>query len=210
MSQLSPLQITERLAANLQPHQRETIEQADAAVLLALMWQGDGFDVLLTRRADHLKYHGGEVALPGGRREVEDLSPKHTALRETEEELGVAPESVEVLGAMPALISRFGNLVVPYVGLIHPEQQFVPCPDEIADVFTVPVNYFVDDPRVRTDIFARLDVEGENVQKWAPVYHYNGFEIWGFTARILTEFLNRVYDTGIEREHAYAPEKLWT
>ncbi len=210
MSQLSQQQIAQRLSDTLLDHQLTHIERADAAVLLGLQCRGDGFDVLLTRRADHLKYHGGEVAFPGGRREKEDDSPKQTALRETEEELGVTPETVEILGAMPTVTSRFGNLVVPYVGVIHPEQAFAPCPDEIADVFTVPVAHFLKDPRVRTDIFSRHDVEGEGVQKWAPVYHYQGFEIWGFTARILAEFLNTVYGAGITREHISAPEKIWT
>ncbi len=210
MFPLSQQQISQRLSATLFDHQLATIERADAAVLLGLQQQGDELDVLLTRRADHLKYHGGEVAFPGGRREYVDASPQHTALRETEEELGVAPHTVKILGAMPTVESRFGNLVVPYVGVIQTEQKFIPCPNEIADVFTVPVAYLLQDPRVRTDVFARHDVEGENEQKWAPVYHYGGFEIWGFTARILAEFLNKVYGADIKRDHPSAPEKLWT
>ncbi len=176
---------------------------APAAVLVAITTDPEEPSVLLTRRADHLKNHSGEVSLPGGKWEPQDSSLEYTALRETQEEIGLSPDLVEVLGPLPVFQTWQGISVVPFVGLVPTELQLTPNLDELDAIFQVPLRFFLQDERVRTDVFER------NVgHLWSPAYEFDGFEIWGFTARLLVNLLNEVYDAGIDRD-SLAPIKEW-
>lgn len=170
-----------------------------AAVLMAFTREPDP-QVLLTRRSAELKRHSGEVAFPGGWLDQEDTSLLTTALRETQEELGVDPASVEVLGPWRSRFARGGIRVQPIVGLIDPDLKLTPNPDEIDEVFKVPVSYLLKDDRFRTDVFQEAGVE-----RWIPAYQYQGFEIWGFTAGVLVDLLNKALGGGIVRDHPSAP-----
>jgi 8-oxo-dGTP pyrophosphatase MutT (NUDIX family) len=176
---------------------------APAAVLIAITDHPESPEVVLTRRATHLNSHSGEVSLPGGKWEPEDPSLMYTALRETEEEIGLPPAQVEVLGGLPVFQTWKGISVVPYVGIIPQGLTFTPNYDELDAIFQVPLSFFMEDRRVRTDIFQR-----EVGHLWSPAYDYNGYEIWGFTARLLVNFLNDVYEWNIQRENP-APTKDW-
>lgn len=177
--------------------------EADAAVLLALQAVDGQLQVLLTRRADHLPTHAGEVAFPGGKREAQDETLWHTALREAHEEVGITSSQVSLLGALPHRRTRYHSRVVPFVGFLAEEVQFVPNDDEITDIFTVPVSFFMEDQRIRTDVF---NTDGEQWE--VPAFAYERFEIWGFTAWVLTDFLNRVFGAKINHRHP-APKKYW-
>lgn len=175
-----------------------------AAVLIAITDHPEAPEVVLTRRAAHLNNHSGEVSLPGGKWEPQDPSLMYTALRETEEEIGLPPEQVEVLGCLPLFQTWKGINVIPYVGIIPQGLEFIPNYDELDAIFQVPLSFFMKDQRVRTDVFQR-----EVGHLWSPAYDFNGYEIWGFTARLLINMLNDVYQSDIQRENP-APIQDWS
>lgn len=175
-----------------------------AAVLIAITDDPESPEVVLTRRATHLNNHSGEVSLPGGKWDPLDPSLLHTALREAEEEIGLPPEQVEVLGCLPMFQTWKGIDVIPFVGIIPPGLKFIPNYDELDAIFQVPLSFFIKDQRVRTDVFQR-----EVGHLWSPAYDFDGYEIWGFTARLLVNMLNEVYQLDIGRESS-APIRDWS
>jgi len=148
--------------------------------------------LLLTRRADHLPTHGGEVAFPGGRREPEDRDLVQTALRETEEEIGLSASQIEVLGRLSTLVSLHGMRVTPIVGLFSQPACFKPNPAEIADLFQVPLTFFCNEPRSSTHL---IHYQGKPF--YVPGWRWRGFHIWGLTAVMIVELVNLLYETGI-------------
>ena len=158
-------------------------ERSQAAVLLPIISLDDPC-LLLTERASHLGSHAGEVAWPGGKHDFDDEDLLMTALRETHEEVGIAPSDVRVIGELRPFISKFGLLVTPYIGVVHSEVPLQISEDEISSVFSVPLDFLLDDPRTSTNIIQR---HGET--HIVPVYHYDGYKIWGLTAMILLEFM---------------------
>lgn len=173
-----------------------------AAVLVAITDHPSEPELILTKRASHLSQHGGEVSFVGGKWEQGDVSLIETALRESQEEIGLSPSEVEVLNVEPYALSRNGMKVTPYVGLIPHQTIFTPCPDEIESVFRVPLRYFFADPRYRTDLYV---LDGKEL--WSPAYQFEGYEIWGLTARILIRFLNRALHADIQKESG-APVRI--
>ncbi len=163
-----------------------------AAVLIALTDDPEDPELILTRRASHMSTHAGEVALPGGKWDSSDSSLLQTALRESEEEIGLDPAVVEVVGALPARQSKWGLTVTPFVGVIPAKTSLTPNFDELDSIFAVPLRYLLTDPRESTDHFHR---RGRKV--WVPCYRYQGYEIWGFTANLLLTLLNDVFDARI-------------
>lgn len=175
-----------------------------AAVLIALTDNERSPSVILTKRADHLNNHSGEVALPGGKWESQDESLLVTALRETEEEIGLAPGLVEVVGTLPAAHTWQGVVVTPYVGVVPEVLDLTVNRNELDAIFNVPLQFFLDDVRSRTDVFPLT-----NGEVWSPAYDFDGYEIWGFTARLMLNFLNEYMDAGLSRVNA-ASEKDWS
>ncbi|WP_439133379.1 CoA pyrophosphatase [Pseudomaricurvus sp.] len=175
-----------------------------AAVLIAITDHPDEPEVILTRRAAHLNNHSGEVSLPGGKWETQDQNLQETALRETEEEIGLPPEKVEVLGGLPVFQTWKGINVAPFVGVIPQGLTFTPNYDELDAIFQVPLKFFMEDRRVRTDVFQR-----EIGHLWSPAYDFEGYEIWGFTARLLVNLLNDVYELEIQKDNP-APIRDWS
>ena len=163
----------------------------EAAVLLPIT-RSETPELVLTLRASGLSTHGGEVAFPGGRRDPEDRDLIHTALREAEEEIGLPPGLVEVVGPLTALVSRFGIKVTPYVGFVPDYFDYLPNDAEIAAVFNVPLEFFCDDPREMTH---RIDYQGRSW--YVPSYRYGDFKIWGLTAIMVVELVNLLFDAGI-------------
>lgn len=177
-------QIRNRLSGH-QParlHERHD-DRARAAVLVPLI-AGAQPRLLFTERAGSLEAHGGEVSFPGGREDETDPDLAFTALRENEEEVGIRPAEVEIIGALRPFISKFGLHVTPVVGIIPASPVYRPNPDEIASLFEVPLDFFRQVPPIRIDNIAR---HGESYD--VAVYDYEGYEIWGLTAMILAEFL---------------------
>ncbi len=160
----------------------------EAAVLVPIT-RSDEPEVVLTLRASGLSTHSGEVAFPGGRRDPEDADLVQTALREAEEEIGLPPGLVEVVGPLSTLVSRHGIKVTPYVGLVPDFVEYRPNDGEIAAVFAVPLAFFREDPRETTH---RIDYLGRSW--YVPSYRYGEYKIWGLTAIMLVELVNLVFD----------------
>lgn len=175
------------------PRLLETDHNFPEAAVLVPLTRNDQPEVVLTLRASGLSTHGGEVAFPGGRRDPEDADLIRTALREAEEEIGLAPGLVEVVGPLSTLVSRHGIQVTPYVGLVPDYVEYLANDDEIASVFSVPLEFFRGDPHEMTH---RIDYLG---QSWyVPSYRYGEYKIWGLTAIMLVELVNLVYDADIK------------
>ena len=156
-----------------------------AAVLLPLV-DGPEPSVVLTRRTDHLPRHPGEISFPGGMWHEHDPDLLETALRETEEELGLSRELVDVLGSLdPLQTYTTGYTIAPFVGALDVDPVFTANPAEIAEVleFGVPRLLDVEQPREWT--------RADEVYR-GFVYELDGHTIWGATARILHEFLERM------------------
>ncbi|TWG79299.1 8-oxo-dGTP pyrophosphatase MutT (NUDIX family) [Cupriavidus gilardii J11] len=157
----------------------------DAAVLIPLIQRQDGLTVLLTQRNANLSAHAGQISFPGGRWEPEDGDRIATALRETEEEIGLAREFVEVLGALPDYITGTGFHVSPVVGLVR--DGFVLRPDarEVADVFEVPLAFLMDPAHHQVRLFRWVDGERRFYAMPYPTDSGGHRFIWGATAGML-------------------------
>lgn len=158
-----------------------------AAVLVALWQRHDETCVILTKRASHLQHHPGQIAFPGGKVEPFDAGPEATALREAQEEIGLEPQNVTVIGRLPTHETVTGFAVTPVLGLIRDD--FVPKhdPGEVEEVFTVPLAHLLSP--LRYAIEGRM-WRGQHRRyyavPWGPYY------IWGATARILRGLAERV------------------
>jgi 8-oxo-dGTP pyrophosphatase MutT (NUDIX family) len=175
------------------PHLLEPEGRMPEAAVLMPITRSDSPELVLTLRASGLSTHGGEVAFPGGRRDPEDRDLIHTALREAEEEVGLAPGMVEVVGPLSSLVSLHGIHVTPYVGIVPDYVEYRANDAEIASVFSVPLEFFCQDAR---EVTHRIDYQGG--AWYVPSYRYGEYKIWGLTAIMVVELVNLVYDAGIE------------
>ena len=159
-----------------------------AAVLAPIQERPDGDHLILTLRAENLSSHSGQVAFPGGSVDPEDDGAVATALRETEEEIGVDPGDVRILGQLDQVMAGYNFVVTPFVGLIPYPYEFRPDPRETAEVFSVPVAALLRQEALTLDF--RLSRRSE------PIYHfqYEEWDIWGATARMVKQLLELVYD----------------
>lgn len=151
-----------------------------AAVLVPLVPHASGMTVLLTQRTAHLKDHPGQISFPGGRVEADDQGPLQTALREVHEEIGLGPDLVQVAGYLKPLAVVTGFAVTPVVGFVEPGFQLTLDEFEVAEVFEVPLAFFLDDANLTRSV---RNVRGTVV----PVveYQYREYRIWGATAQML-------------------------
>ena len=116
-----------------------------AAVLVPIVLHTAGPSVLLTRRTDHLNDHAGQIAFPGGRLDPGDAGPREAALRETREEIGLAGKYIEIVSELDTYVTRTGFEVTPLVGLVRPPFDLTADPFEVAEIFEVPLGYFLDE-----------------------------------------------------------------
>jgi 8-oxo-dGTP pyrophosphatase MutT (NUDIX family) len=154
-----------------------------AAVLILLVSRPEGVHVLLTQRTSHLKGHAGQISFPGGGVEPADRNREETALRETEEEIGVPRDRIEVLGAMPEYELNSGFRVTPVVGWIEPPYTVQPDPFEVQDVFEIPLKHFL-----AANNFQRRHYEHEGLVRKYLAAPYDGRYVWGATAGMLYFF----------------------
>ena len=153
-----------------------------AAVLVPLMLSGHEEGVLLTRRAAHLRNHGGQISFPGGAQEPSDSDAIATALRETEEEVGIAPDAVEIIGKLEPQPTITGFLVTPVLGRIADSPSFRLDPGEVAEVFEVPWSFLLD-PDNRHDSQRHLNGIDFPSYEW----RFGEHRIWGATAWMLRQ-----------------------
>jgi len=171
----------------------------EAAVLVGLVAREAGWQVLLTRRTDDLRHHAGQVSFPGGRIESDDRDAIAAALRESFEEIGLAPASVSPIGFLDPLCTITGFRVLPVVGIVAPEFVAQPDPGEVAEVFEVPLAYLLDPGNLRaTDVNAILGrpiLDGRPRKVLEFVDRGNPRQrIWGATASILFNLRERIQE----------------
>jgi 8-oxo-dGTP pyrophosphatase MutT (NUDIX family) len=161
---------------------------APASVLIPLVLR-DELTVLLTQRTDHLNSHPGQISFPGGRAESLDADAVATALREAQEEIGLAAEHVDVLGCLPMYTTGTGFMVTPVVGLVDPRFALLLDPFEVAEVFEVPLSFLMNPANHQ-----RHGIEVAGVQReffsmpWQPAdaaENRKHYFIWGATAAML-------------------------
>jgi 8-oxo-dGTP pyrophosphatase MutT (NUDIX family) len=177
----------EELRARLEAREPFPSEPADgqrrAAVLIPLYVREGALWIVLTRRTETVEHHRGQISFPGGAEEDADATPLQTALRETQEELGVEAEDVRYLGSLSPLTTVTDFYVEPFVGAIPYPYVFRPAEAEIAEVVEVPVAPLLDPRALERRAFPGRD---------EPVlfYHHGSHVIWGATARMLKELLD--------------------
>jgi 8-oxo-dGTP pyrophosphatase MutT (NUDIX family) len=159
-----------------------------AAVLVPILPAPEGARVLYTVRTDALRDHAGQVSFPGGSLEPGDGSPRETALREAEEEVDLRPDLVEVIGELDEVyIPPSDFLVRPVVGLLRPEAELVMAPEEVEEIFSVPLAELMSPKALKEVLWER---EGRLYE--VRVFAVGGYEIWGATAAMTAGLLARL------------------
>ncbi|HUB95760.1 MAG TPA: CoA pyrophosphatase [Stellaceae bacterium] len=151
-----------------------------AAVLIGLADRPEGLSVLLTQRTPHLTDHGGQISLPGGRIDPTDRDPVHAALREAQEEIGLPPDQVEVVGRLDSYITGTGYEITPIVGLVRVPFENRLSPEEVAELFEVPLRFILDPANHRQ---GTRELRGQERRFY--ILPYENRYIWGATAAIL-------------------------
>lgn len=152
-----------------------------ASVLIPIVMHEEQPTLLFTQRSAHLTDHAGQVSFPGGRMEASDASPVETALREAEEEIGLPRSQVEVIGSLPEYFTGTGYRVTPVVGLVKPPVHLRADPDEVAEIFEVPLAFLMDglNHQLRS-----IDLP-DGYRRTFYAMPYERFFIWGATAAML-------------------------
>ena len=158
-----------------------------AAVLVPIVLREDAPVVLLTQRTAHLRDHPGQVSFPGGRVEEADSSPTETALRETEEEIGLSRRHVEILGFLPEYLTGTGFSVTPVVGLVRPPFSLAPEAFEVAEVFEVPLDFLLDPANHQ-----RMVIHVGGIRRSFFAMPYQDRFIWGATAGMIRSLSDRL------------------
>jgi 8-oxo-dGTP pyrophosphatase MutT (NUDIX family) len=151
-----------------------------ASVLMPIIEREHELTMLFTRRTEQLRSHSGQISFPGGRAEPADPSPEFTALRETQEEIGLAPDRVRLLGRLADYSTRTGYLITPVIGAVAPPFELRPDADEVDEVFEVPLSFLLDP---RNHLRHSRVFQGET--RWFYAIPYRDYYIWGATAGML-------------------------
>ena len=182
------MRVIEHIRAKLAAHQPAYIDDETlprAAVLLPLYESGGETHVLFTVRSELVEHHKGQISFPGGAKDPADLTPLHTALREANEELGIPPDSVEVLGMLGAMPTVTSYYVTPFVGVVPPDLKLTPNAAEIAEV--------IEGPLWRLRAEKRVIFEApRDVYVWDDAKHV----VWGATWRMVRQLGEAVEAVG--------------
>lgn len=158
-----------------------------SAVKILIMNKNSAPHVLLTVRTDKVRTHKGQISLPGGSYDEEDGHILETAYRETWEETGIPREKIEYLGVFDEYLSMFGFHISCFVGAVDYPVEYDFNQDEISDYVEAPLSIFVNQDFEKVE---RMNYQGKDFRIF--YYRYEGYQIWGLTARILTEFARKV------------------
>ncbi len=165
-----------------QPWMGKNLSPKIASVLLPIVFRDGGPTVMLTRRSPYLADHAGQISFPGGRSELIDTSGIETALRETEEEIGLHRRHIEVIGTLPEYLTRTGYLVTPVVSIVHPPFEIKADASEVEEVFEVPLAFLMDGSHHQLRV---AEFPGGVGQRSFYTISYEDFFIWGATAAML-------------------------
>ncbi len=193
-----------RLREVFSQRQKRSITGANlvpAAVLVPIYYKEGQYYILFTKRAEWLKEHKGQVSFPGGARHKGDKTLADTALRESAEEIGLAPDKVKVLGELDDTLTETSNYVIsPFVALIPYPYQFKIAGREVGEIIEAPISVLLDKGRLHQ----KSAVLGDRSVSFY-VYKYQGQVIWGATAKILKQFLE-IFSRALEGIRLTSPE----
>ncbi len=163
-------------------------EMKTASVLIAIVLREEEPTVVFTRRTQHLSSHAGQIAFPGGRADPVDATQHLTALREAEEEIGIDPSQVHIIGAMDTYQTGSGYRVSPIIGLIKPPVTFKANPDEVSEIFEVPLSFLME-----AGHYQKIQRDWKGVARHTYAIPYHDHYIWGVTAGILRTLYETLY-----------------
>jgi 8-oxo-dGTP pyrophosphatase MutT (NUDIX family) len=177
--------------SGLRRHTPEEVTRAryEAAVLAPVLERGGEAHLLFTKRAAHLGRHPGQMSFPGGGREPEDRTLTDTALREANEEVGMRPEEVDVVGRLDDTRTSSDYRIRPFVG-VAPDRVYVPDESEVAEVAILPVSALTDPANYESE---RRDHPTYGVHR-IHFFHVDGYTVWGATGRMVVQLLERTTD----------------
>lgn len=161
-----------------------------AAVLVPFVRRHDALSILFTRRNEHLRQHAGQVSFPGGGVDAADTDAVAAALRETDEETGIAPAQVEPFGYLDCFDTVSGYCVTPVAGFVHGDYAPFTCNDEVSEVFEVPFDFILDPANLQ-----REHILWRGRERDIFAFEWEGRRIWGATAAILKNLLDRLEQT---------------
>lgn len=161
----------------------------EAAVLVPLLQNGRGWEILFTRRSNTVMHHKGQVSFPGGMAEPHDTGPVATALREANEEINIELDSVKIIGCLPYVISISNYWITPVVGVLESASKLFIRTDEVDKIFTVPVAFLSDSRNSFTEI---RQLPSGDLAEVVFYKEYQGEQVWGITAAITRELINRI------------------
>lgn len=158
-----------------------------SAVILPLIDVHDCAHVLLCKRPEYLKHHPGEICLPGGKHEPQDINLRHTALRELHEELNIMPAQINVIGQLPNYSTLTGFTITPFVGVLDKQTQWIGDPSEVATSFLVPVHTLADESNWQPIPFKHLG-QHRTLKGFSTPHGL----LWGATASIIKNFTTQL------------------
>jgi len=158
-----------------------------AAVLIPLHWVNDEVHVLLTKRSEQLKHHSGQVSFPGGGFDESDITIRQAAIRETEEEIGITADFIDVVGYLDDVKTISGFYVTPFVAILKDGFEIIENKDEVSEVFSVPLDYFMQQENLEQ---RSAEYKGKNVNYY--VYPHENHTIWGVTAEIIVKLIQKI------------------
>lgn len=174
---------------DLNPATRPDVQRSfkKAAVLVPIVLREAEPHVILTKRADHLNKHAGQISFPGGRAEEEDTSVVHTALRESEEEIGLDPGYVDIIGRLNTYLTVTNYAVTPIVGLVEPVNNLVAEVSEVDEIFEVPLRFLLD-----MSNHQKHSGYHNGIERFWYAMPYGDYYIWGATAGMIRDLSERV------------------
>ena len=184
----------QKLTGALSQRQKQTITgtgRISSAVLIPIFSKDNKYHILFTKRSEKVKYHKSEISFPGGVRSLEDRTLRDTAIRESEEEIGLNYGDAEIIGELDDILTRNSNYIIaPYVAFIPYPYLFKLNPDEVDEIIEIPISILMDKNNMDTEIEI---VDNQKLDSYS--YHYHGRTVHGATARILYQLLEIIHQT---------------
>lgn len=181
------LDVIRRIFKDYQRKSNHHEKVVHAGVLMLLFERRDNLHIVLTKRTEDVEHHKGQISFPGGSMDEKDVSIIDTALRETEEEIGIKRGDVEIIGMLDDFYSITGFCITPIIGALFYSPTYLINEREVAEVFDLPLSFFIQAYKLNPELYR---IEGQDGKRLS--YIYNQYEIWGITAKILTSFIEKI------------------